>query len=286
MEEQAGDEERQLVPALATSDFEERLGLLAERYRVVPARQVLDAARARRRRQPVPVALTFDDDLHSHLGVVAPALLRWGFPATFFVGPPLPPGAAFWWEDLQALVDEGRLPAGLDSLPEADLTPVAGCEPGAIHALGRTIESLPPVRRDAVAAELHSLAGSSTRRRLNAGAMAALVDAGFELGFHTARHYVLTTLDDERLKRELSDGREVLESIAGSTITTVAYPHGKADARVAQAARTAGFEIAFTGRSARIDSRTDPLLTPRTEIKAPVDEFERRLTWLLAGSRR
>lgn len=285
--ERPGDRERELVPALSTRHFEERLELLAERYRVVPASQVLDAARARRGGERVPVALTFDDDLYSHLDVVAPILLRWGFPATFYVGPPLPPGAAFWWEDLQALADGGGLPARLDSLPEVDLMPVARREPRAIHALGRTIESLPPDRRDAVAAKLHALAGSSTRPRLDVEAMAALVDSGFELGFHTSCHYLLTTLDHKQLTRELTDGRDALDSIASSPITTVAYPHGKADARVVQAADAAGFDIGFTGGRARIGKRTDPLLVPRVEVhNAPVEEFEGRLAGVLAGSGR
>jgi len=241
----------------------------------------------RGRNEPVPVALTFDDDLDSHLEVVAPILLQRGLAATFFVGPPLPAGAAFWWEDLQALADGGELPSRLDSLPGMDLGHVARREPNAIHALGRTIESLPADERDAVADELHRLAGRSTRRRLDGQGMAALVEAGFELGFHTAHHYLLTTLDDVRLDRELTDGREVLSEISGKPITTMAYPHGKADARVAEAARAAGFEVAFTGGSKRVDRTNDALLAPRTEVKnTPIEQFERRLHDLAtAGSR-
>ena len=284
--EPAGDRERELVPALATSSFEERLEVLVDGYRVVSASHILEVA-VGGRNEPVPVALTFDDDLDSHLEVVAPILLQRGLPATFFVGPPLPAGAAFWWEDLQALADGGELPSRLDSLPGMDLGPVARREPNAIHALGRTIESLPADERDAVADELHRLAGRSTRRRLDGQGMAALVEAGFELGFHTARHYLLTTLDDVRLDRELTDGREVLSEISGKPITTMAYPHGKADARVAQAARAAGFEVGFTGGSKRVDRTTDALLAPRTEVKnTPIEQFERRLHDLAAAGSR
>ena len=284
--EPAGDRERELVPTLATSSFEERLEVLVDGYRVVSASHILEVA-VGGRNEPVPVALTFDDDLDSHLEVVAPILLQRGLPATFFVGPPLPAGAAFWWEDLQALADGGELPSRLDSLPGMDLGPVARREPNAIHALGRTIESLPADERDAVADELHRLAGRSTRRRLDGQGMAALVEAGFELGFHTARHYLLTTLDDVRLDRELTDGREVLSEISGKPITTMAYPHGKADARVAEAVRAAGFEVAFTGGSKRVDRTTDALLAPRAEVKnTPIEQFERRLHDLAtAGSR-
>jgi peptidoglycan/xylan/chitin deacetylase (PgdA/CDA1 family) len=113
------------------------------------------------------------------------------------------------------------------------------------------------------------------------------VEAGFELGFHSARHYLLTTLDDHRLDRELTDGREVLHEISGKPITTMAYPHGKADARVAEATRAAGFELAFTGGSKRLDRTTDPLLVPRTEVKeAPIEQFEARLHDLLAAGSR
>ena len=284
--EPAGDRERELVPTLATSSFEERLEVLVDGYRVVSASHILEVA-VGGRNEPVPVALTFDDDLDSHLEVVAPILLQRGLPATFFVGPPLPAGAAFWWEDLQALADGGELPSRLDSLPGMDLGPVARREPNAIHALGRTIESLPADERDAVADELHRLAGRSTRRRLDGQGMAALVEAGFELGFHTARHYLLTTLDDVRLDRELTDGREVLSEISGKPITTMAYPHGKADARVAEAARAARFEVAFTGGSKRVDRTTDALLAPRTEVKnTPIEQFERRLHDLAAAGSR
>ena len=285
--EPAGDRERELVPALATSSFEERLEVLVDGYRVVSASHILEAAVTRGRDEPVPVALTFDDDLDSHLDVVVPILLQRGLPATFFVGPPLSAGLAFWWEDLQALADGGELPSRLGSLPGTDLGPVARREPNAIHMLGRTIESLPANERDAVADELHRLAGISTRRRLDGQGMAALVEAGFELGFHTARHYLLTTLDDVRLGRELTDGREALNEISGKPITTMAYPHGKADARVAEAARAAGFEVAFTGGSKRVDRTTNALLAPRTEVKnTPIEQFERRLHDLVAAGSR
>lgn len=279
-----GDRERELVPALSTRRFEERLELLSERFQVVPASEILEVARARRRGQPVPVALTFDDDLNSHLDVVAPILRRRDLPATFFVGPPLRTGGAFWWEDLQALSDAGKLPDSLASLPETDLAPVARRVPKAIHEVGRTIEALPPDRHEAVAAELHELAGTNGSPRLGAEAMSELVRLGFELGFHTRRHYLLTTLDDELLARELVDGKDVVEEIAGRPIRTVAYPHGKADVRISRAARAAGFDIGFTGGRRRIDRKTDPLLVPRTEVhEVPIEEFEGRLDWVLSS---
>jgi peptidoglycan/xylan/chitin deacetylase (PgdA/CDA1 family) len=83
------------------------------------------------------------------------------------------------------------------------------------------------------------------------------------IGFHTRRHHVLPTLDDASLAAALQDGRAELETWAGGRVVTIAYPHGKADERVAAAARTAGFEVGFTGEAAGIGSAANPLLLGR-----------------------
>lgn len=48
----------------------------------------------------------------------------------------------------------------------------------------------------------------------------------------------------------------------------IAYPHGKADGRVAGAARAAGYELGLTGSPTRADPSTDPLLIGRVEARA------------------
>lgn len=281
----AGDRRYELVPALAEREFAERVELLVQKYRLVPASQLLEAAASRRRREPVPVALTFDDDLGSHGQVVAPILQRAGVPASFFVGLPPETGEAYWWEDLQRVAERGA-PSTLKSAPELDLAPLADGVEWAIHEVAGAIERLPPDARDAVAEELHALAGSRPAPRLEPDAIAALSRVGFEFGFHTRRHYLLTTLDDERLARELRDGREVLADIVGADVTTVAYPHGKADARVARAARTAGFRRGFTNRKTRVDAATDPLLVGRTEVHSTsLADFEKQLAAIVSTAR-
>jgi hypothetical protein len=49
----------------------------------------------------------------------------------------------------------------------------------------------------------------------------------------------------------LTEGRAELESLLGHRLTMIAYPHGKADTRVADAARAAAFDYGFTGRTRR-----------------------------------
>jgi peptidoglycan/xylan/chitin deacetylase (PgdA/CDA1 family) len=90
---------------------------------------------------------------------------------------------------------------------------------------------------------------------------AALAEAGWELGAHTPRHYLLTGLDDGALAREL-ERRPVA---TGELPRTLAYPHGKAAEREASAARAAGYEAAYTGRAGVFTAGTDPHLIGRLQ---------------------
>jgi O-antigen/teichoic acid export membrane protein/peptidoglycan/xylan/chitin deacetylase (PgdA/CDA1 family) len=251
-----GDPSRELVPALGTGVFKAQLRHLRRFYRVVPASELPTAARARRRGQRFPVALTFDDDLASHADVVAPLLRRGGLPAMFFLtGATLQEPTPFWWERLQFAVDE-RL--GIERRIGAD----------DIHGAALRVVESAPTERDELIAALESISARADEG-LRADAVRALSRGGLEVGFHTLRHPNLTRLGDEELERALLDGRELLAGIVGAPLRTIAYPHGRADARVAAAAREAGFGLGFTTRVEAVTGRSDPMLMGR--IEAPFD---------------
>ena len=105
-----GDPERELVPPLGIKGFEAHVRYLNRHCRLVRASELLEAARERRRGEPFPVAITFDDDLPSHVQGAMPVLERHGAPATFFLcGASLERPFAFWWERLQRAWDRGRV---------------------------------------------------------------------------------------------------------------------------------------------------------------------------------
>jgi peptidoglycan/xylan/chitin deacetylase (PgdA/CDA1 family) len=56
-------------------------------------------------------------------------------------------------------------------------------------------------------------------------------------------HPLLSTVDDHRLLEELEGSREIIERRVGSC-TSLAYPYGLADERVAAAAERVGYEVA------------------------------------------
>lgn len=248
-----------LVPPHPARLFEAQLEHLRKRYRVVPAEDLLEEVTRRRRGEPFPAAVTFDDDLVSHVDRALPILLRLGIHATFFLtGASLDAPFAFWWERLERAHAQGQV----------DLPALVGAPSGAgrdtIENLGRTIEELEPRDRAEVADRLgRHLGPDPDSAGLRAGGVHSLVEAGMAIGFHTLRHDSLPALPDDALESALTEGRGRLEDVSGAPLDLIAYPHGRADGRVADAALRAGYRYGFTGVAQGVSARSHPLLLGR-----------------------
>ena len=264
--ETGGDAAREILPAVSRGAFATQLRHFRRHYRIVRARELLQAVQGRRRGERFPVCVTFDDDLASHVRDALPALRKAGVTATFFLGGVSLEGLqSFWWQDLQRAVDERLVTA--DAIPhvaEDDVRAALAREPKAIFRVAATIEGLEPSQREEATSALRAAAGNGVaEEHLNDAGIQALVAAGCDVGFHTLRHETLPLLDDEALDHALRAGRDRLEAVASRRLDTISYPHGKADDRVAGAARAAGFILGFvTGRRA-VTPTADALLLAR-----------------------
>jgi len=217
--------------------FRAQLHALCEVVDLVTIDEVLASDRPAGDQKRPAVALTFDDDLPSHVEYALPVLREVGVPAAFFLSGRVLHGlGSYWFQQLEALlIAHGeRRTAALLGVPEAH----AG-------SLARTCEGRMDLRHRV--SEL--AAGMSIPAILERDAIAAFVPAGMTVGFHTVEHDVLPDLDDPALENAVSRGREDLAAAAGAAICYFAYPHGKADTRSAVAVRRAGFSAAFTGRA-------------------------------------
>ena len=288
-----GNPELEISPSLGLLSFEAQLDELGRRYDLVYASELLDAIRRRRRGRRLPVALTFDDDLESHRKHAVPLVAARGAPATFFVAGVAPgAGHSYWWERLERIVAAGTRPA--DAVPRGvseALAAVAGDPAATIHQAARAISQLDPNGRSVVEAELAELDPGDGGAALTQTDLRNIASAGFEIGFHTKGHHILPQLDDADLERALIDGKGELEEVVERPVTLIAYPHGKADGRVASAARAAGYRVGFRASNRAIHADANPLLLDRivpsrwskTELRASlaralVDAHGRRHT--------
>jgi peptidoglycan/xylan/chitin deacetylase (PgdA/CDA1 family) len=92
----------------------------------------------------------------------------------------------------------------------------------------------------------------------------ALAVAGWEIGSHTHTHPRLVDVDDATLDTELRSSREQIAAEIGAPCTTIAYPYGSWDRRVAAAAGRAGYAVA--GVLDRHASRPTPMAWPRVGV--------------------
>jgi peptidoglycan/xylan/chitin deacetylase (PgdA/CDA1 family) len=261
-----GNPHFEILPAVSSGVFDRQLRHLRRHYRVVPAAELLEEVRSRRRGERFPVSITFDDDLACHVRDAVPALEREGLPATFFLGGvSLREPHPFWWEDLQRSVDERLVqPDALPHVAEPELRAALDRTPKAIFRVAGTIERLDPEQRNETATALRAVVGPpAVDEGLRTDQLQSLVAAGFDVGFHTVGHDALPALSDAALEEALHEGREVLAAVTGQPLDLISYPYGKADERVAEAARAAGFAFGFTTGRSRVSTETDPLLIPR-----------------------
>jgi peptidoglycan/xylan/chitin deacetylase (PgdA/CDA1 family) len=94
-----------------------------------------------------------------------------------------------------------------------------------------------------------------------------LVDAGFEVGSHSATHALLTQLDESAMRFEIADSKRELEDILGAPVRHFSCPGGRWSQRIAHVAREAGYETVATSRVGLNDPASDPYALMRCAVR-------------------
>jgi peptidoglycan/xylan/chitin deacetylase (PgdA/CDA1 family) len=237
-----------IVPAVPEDVFRRQVEMLLELGDVVPLKSLLDESSVGRRPR---FGLTFDDDSITHHEVVLPILRELQVTATFFVsGRSLHGLGPLWFEILDAMVLARGVPevASRIGIPTGDAEVLAGmCENDPV--LHRRLEE-----EDIAVPE-----------RLGRDHIRALADAGMTIGFHTLDHRLLTGLSDDAIDAVLRHGRDEIEAVIEEPLLLFAYPHGKADGRIADRVRRAGYVAAWTSWPRAIERGSDPYQLGRWE---------------------
>jgi peptidoglycan/xylan/chitin deacetylase (PgdA/CDA1 family) len=215
----------QVVEPIPPERFAKQMRALKAVGDIVPLIRVLSFPESYRR---PTFAVTFDDDDPSHVRYALPILRGLGISATFLLsGRSLHGLGPYWWTLLEQSVEEIGLQATSHVLGHS----------------GRSVKEVARACRQAVTVK--ELSPRRMPSVMETNDIRALAQAGMTIGFHTLRHPVLPLLGDAQLDLALTEGRDALSSAAGAAVEVLAYPYGKADARVASAAQRAGYIAAF-----------------------------------------
>ena len=204
---------------------------------------------------PRALVLTFDDGYADNAEVALPILKRCGLAATFFVSTGFLDGGRMWNDSVIEIVracNQEQIDLDAFGLGTCSLAGAAERR-SVISKLLARIKYLTLDEREEAVARLQHLGGVT---RLPAGLMMRseqvreLHRSGMEIGAHTVRHPILTTLVPAEAEREITVGRERLQEIIDSPVDVFAYPNGKPtrdyDASHVELLRRLGFKGAVS----------------------------------------
>ena len=235
------------------ASFRDRMEWIRELCNVLP----LDDAIARLARGALPeraASITFDDGYADNATVAFPILRDLGLPATFFVSTGFTDGGRMWNDTIVEAVR--RAPGPTFDASAASLGVHAITDPRSrrktMSILLRELKYLPAALRQTRVEQVVASAGVAlpddlmmTRAQLR-----MLADAGMGIGAHTVSHPILARLDANEARREIAQGRDELEAIAGRKVSLFAYPNGSPDRDYrrehVEIVRALGFDAAFT----------------------------------------
>lgn len=88
------------------------------------------------------------------------------------------------------------------------------------------------------------MCGVPWKRRMSTAQLRSLHQTGVEVGAHTRSHPNLTQLNEQQLNEELAGCRDDIENTLGRQVRYLAYPGGRFNSRVVEAAQSIGYEAA------------------------------------------
>jgi peptidoglycan/xylan/chitin deacetylase (PgdA/CDA1 family) len=164
--------------------------------------------------------------------------------------------------------------------------------PGSRHSLylslWRLLQHLREKERRSVIMELKAWANKGpeyreTHRALSVEEVSSLARGGLiELGCHTMTHPVLSVLPLTEQREEIQYGKQYLEGLTDSPITSFAYPYGSErdyTMDTISIVQESEFECACSTRGTMVTRNSDRFQLPRVQVQDwDGDEFARRLS--------
>jgi peptidoglycan/xylan/chitin deacetylase (PgdA/CDA1 family) len=211
-------------------DFDHQVGMLKSVFNVIP---LIDAVRHIHAGTLPPRAacITFDDGYADNAEVALPVLQRHGVTATFFVATGFLDGGRMWNDSVIEAIR--RAPDDIVDATELGLGrhPIGSIaeRQQAIAALIGQLKYLGLEDRLAKVRQLVDLIGVALPDDLmmTSDQVRKLRRAGMDIGGHTVNHPILATLTEDASRKEIAEGKRVLEKILAEPIRLFAYPNGK-----------------------------------------------------------
>ncbi len=254
--------------------FESQMRYLATRYHVVELEQLRALQAASPHQKPL-AAITIDDGYKSTYRYAFPILQQLGLSATvFIVSDFCLYGRALWWDRLRMMIAATRHPSFVVRVEAADQRFPLVSEQDKITALQQLspqVHQLAPRRREALLANLAVELGAvedtpAACESISVPELREMVEGGISVGSHGRSHDSFLHLTREELLAELTESKQVLESVTGRPVTWLAYPYGEFSQTAIETAISAGYRGAVTTIEGLNDASPHPFAVRRIGV--------------------
>lgn len=254
--------------------FAKQVEYLVTRYTLVPLSRLAGWSLNGRDFPPRLAAITIDDGYRDAYEIAFPILRKHRAPATVFVVTEFVEGAIWLWTDKPRYLTSLAAPKSYEVAIEGRKFSLELNGPAtrqtAAERINAALKSLPEDARDAALDRIAYELGVPLPERppaeygaINWRQAREMDDAGVEIGSHTLTHPILTGLGDDRLREEICQSRERLQSAIGRKIETFCYPNGDYDPRAQREVARAGYQCAVTTEVGLNNMRNNPLALRR-----------------------
>ncbi len=262
--------------------FDMHLGVLAERFNVIPLGEWSSNDRGVGDKRKPECVLTFDDGWSDFYDFAFPILRHWSMPATVFLPTAFVGTSRSFWTDRLAAAIRGNVrftegsPKPMDPMTDSYVRKISALNGSYEDRLENAITLLKKERGEVIERVVDSLQSESSARSVPA--VRSFVDwdqvdrmqrSGLiSFGSHTENHAILTTLDESEVRREVrrSFGMLVEKRAASPDFLSFCYPNGNHNARIAEIVREEGGLLAVTTEEGWAEKRGDPLLLSRVGL--------------------
>ena len=203
------------------------------------------------------ISFTLDDGYRDNADHAAPVFRRHGVSYTIFITKGFVERTrSLWWETAQELIT--KAPTMRFDFGDGVETIAMETPAGKTAAFERIAAFIQTGDEDAKIAALDAAARAqgieplaiTDRLVMDAGELRALAgDPLARFGAHTLTHVALARVDEARLRQEISDSADAVESYVGKRPTTFAYPYGFPAAvgeREFEVLKALGFRVGVT----------------------------------------
>ncbi len=222
---------KHLYPHRSIEDFESDLRFFKERYRLLSYRDLVAELRTGQQGRTPGIFLSFDDGFAECFTNVAPLLLRYEVPCTFFLTTNFIDNRAMYYRNKVSLCIERVLGAGQGErkLLLAELNRAFSLSLESEQTFAAWIKGLIDEDRIAEICELLGVdvAGYLTSHRpyLSREQIKTLIGQGFTIGAHSQRHQKLIHLDKAGIEQEIAGSCAIIQDLTGADEVPFSFPN-------------------------------------------------------------